>query len=168
MRQVVILYLLVFSLLTGVSSAKEYDPKKRDTISVFFNAFKPSRVYGVSSGDPNAQRRSNEVLYGFGLSYNGLQFSYSEFYKEGKRYSINYYFLRELAVSPYIGGALIQGTNIKDTATARSLDSFDGVAGVEISYFKYVRPYFEYNLASSLVIFGVKFHLPFTIEKRKA
>ncbi|MCL2567034.1 MAG: hypothetical protein FWE18_02920 [Alphaproteobacteria bacterium] len=144
-----------------------FDPEDSNRYTVSMKTFKPSRVFGVITGDPNAQNK-NAMDYGFGFSANFLNFEYSPIFDTGERYSLFYTFANGYAVNPYIGFSYIQNTNIKDKPTKRSIDGYDGLVGIEVGYLKFVVPYFEFMPASSLFMFGVRFKLGIVVDKRDA
>ena len=168
-------YLLAsFALLCGSLSASSlfapssFDPNESTKFTITYKTFKPSRVYGVNTADPNAQSSKNRYDDGFGFGVNFLYFEYSTMYDNGERFIGYYSFANNSPVNPYIGISYIKNTKIRDAATKSKIDGVDGLVGIEVSYFKYINPYFEYMPVSSLWMFGVRFKLSMVVDKRDA
>ncbi|MDR0484907.1 MAG: hypothetical protein LBH40_06495 [Alphaproteobacteria bacterium] len=152
---------------TSLFNLNDFDPEDSTRFTIQLKTFKPSRIYGVITNDPNAQN-SNSMDYGFGGAVNFLNFEYSPIFETGDRFTLYYSFANGYPVNPYIGISYIQNTDIYDKPTKSKIDGYDGLLGIEVSYFKYIVPYFEYMPYSSLWMFGVRFKLSVIIDKRDA
>jgi hypothetical protein len=166
-------YLLAYCiLLSGSLSASSlfapsnFDPEESTRFTITYKIFKPSRVYGVSTSDPNAQVSANEYQGGFGFAVNSLNFEYSKMYDNGERIVGYFTFFNNAPVNPYIGISYIQHTELRDVATKSKVDGADPLVGIQFSYFKYINPYFEYMPVSALWVFGVRFQLHAIVDKR--
>lgn len=126
---------------------------------------RPSRVYGVINSDPDAQRKGIKTEQGFGFFVNALSFEYSPIYSKGQRITGYYSFALNSPVNPYIGVSYIRKTNIYDKPTKRGIDGYDGIIGMEISYLKYLNPYFEFMPHEATWMFGVRVRLGVTVKK---
>ncbi|MDR2007999.1 MAG: hypothetical protein LBQ34_03385 [Alphaproteobacteria bacterium] len=150
---------------SSVFNLHNFDPSDSNRFTVSIKTFKPSRIYGGITNDPNAQN-ANKMDYGFGIGANFLNFEYSPIYNTGERFSLFYTFANGQAVNPYLGFSYIQNTKIYDRPTKRKIDGYDGLMGIEVGYLRYVVPYFEFMPVSGLWMFGVRFKLGIVVDKR--
>lgn len=167
-------YLLVSCiLLSGTLSASslfapsKFDPEESTKFTITYKTFKPSRVFGIITSDPS-QLSKNKYDYGFGGAVNALNFEYSTMYDNGERWIGYYTFMMDSPVNPYIGISYIRNTELRDSATKSKVDGVDGLVGIEVSYFKYVNPYFEFMPVSTVWMFGLRFKLSVVVDKRDA
>ncbi len=156
----------------GSIDPNKYNPEENNKFSISYSFFKPSRVYNVANSDPNAQISKNKFSSAIGISVNSMTLEASPMYnsgfnpKNGFRVVGYYTFLMNSPINPYIGISYIGRTGLSDSPTKRNIDSYDALLGLELSYLKYINPYFEYMPRSSLFLFGIRFKLHVVVDKK--